>query len=360
MNRIATYFRSIYRNRRQHIDKPRYLTFLVTYRCNARCIMCDCWKKPKGKELDPYEIENIFQQLPKMDMVRISGGEPFLRTDLPEIVRIIKRSLKPLFLHITTNGLSTERIVRLCLERETDLPLHLLFSIDGLKDKHNTIRGIPNAWEKVMATLDKLSPWQKKKNFKIAVNQTIVDAEGVEHHRPLKNHLKPYGIPVHAVMAYDSSAIYNLKKNVRLTPLKKGDFNPYGNFSDCQLKILLEEVKRELKNQPFLQRWAKHYYWNGVYNRLLNGIGNPNPPCVALTSHLRILPDGQVPTCQFNSITVGDLNRKSFDSIWNGEKIKKQRQWVHSCPGCWAECEVLPNAVYSGDLFLNWKPLKIS
>jgi hypothetical protein len=33
-----------------------------------------------------------------------------------------------------------------------------------------------------------------------------------------------------------------------------------------------------------------------------------------------------------------------------GAVADRQRAWVRKCPGCWAECEVVPNALYSGDL----------
>lgn len=83
---------------------------------------------------------------------------------------------------------------------------------------------------------------------------------------------------------------------------------------------------------------------------MLESGARPNPPGVALSSHLRLSPDGTIPTCQFNSTRVGSLRQLSFAGIWDGEVRRRQRDWVRSCPGCWAECEVLPNAVYSGDL----------
>jgi hypothetical protein len=41
---------------------------------------------------------------------------------------------------------------------------------------------------------------------------------------------------------------------------------------------------------------------------------------------------------------------QSFNEIWKGVKAKSARDWVRRCPGCWAECEVLPSAVYTADL----------
>jgi Fe-coproporphyrin III synthase len=72
-----------------------------------------------------------------------------------------------------------------------------------------------------------------------------------------------------------------------------------------------------------------------------------------LNSHLRIFPNGDVPTCQFNSRIVGNLREQPFVQLWQSAAAAEQRRWVRRCPGCWAECEVLPNAVYSLDLLRN-------
>jgi MoaA/NifB/PqqE/SkfB family radical SAM enzyme len=76
----------------------------------------------------------------------------------------------------------------------------------------------------------------------------------------------------------------------------------------------------------------------------------PNPPCVALNAHLRLFPNGDVPTCQFNTKKAGNLRQQSFEELWFGAKTEVQRDWVRKCPGCWAECEVLPSAIYTGEL----------
>ncbi len=357
MRRLVSFFRTLHRNSKNKPVLPRYLTWLVTYRCNSRCIMCDCWKRSPQDELSLDEIRRILSFFPRMDFVRITGGEPFLRKDLPEIVSMIYQHLKPLFLHITTNGLLEERIVRFCRDNGPDNPLYLLISLDGMKEKHDHIRGIPGAWDKAVSTLKALLPLRRKSKLKLAVNQTIVDTEGVAEHRYLKRFLASYDIPVHAVMAYEASATYHELDDVNVAPVTAGEFTTFGDFSCDQIGSLLKEIEGDLKRAPFLNKAAKKYYWSGVRNRMLAKRGLPNPPCVALSSHLRILPDGRIPTCQFNSRIAGDLRRDSLKNIWVAPQAEKQRQWVKACAGCWAECEVLPNAVYSGDLL---KKLKIA
>ena len=60
-------------------------TVIVTYRCNARCSMCNRYKAPSKQE-EEISLETI-KKLPKMYFTNITGGEPFIRTDLKEVVR---------------------------------------------------------------------------------------------------------------------------------------------------------------------------------------------------------------------------------------------------------------------------------
>ena len=87
-------------------------TVIVTYRCNARCTMCSRYKAPSRPE-DEISVETI-KKLPAMYFTNITGGEPFIRTDLKEIVReLYKKSDR---IVISTNGFFTDRIVDLCRE----------------------------------------------------------------------------------------------------------------------------------------------------------------------------------------------------------------------------------------------------
>ncbi len=350
LNRTLSFFRSVYRNRNHLIDAPRFLTYTVTFGCNARCIMCDSWKMPAKGDLTLDEIDRIFGQLPVMDAIRLTGGEPFVRRDLAEIGQIAQQRLKPLVLHITTNGFLTDRVVAYCEQRDRSVPLQMLVSIDGVGEKHNHVRGSSQAWNMVMETIRSLAPRQKQLRLRLGVNQTIVDADGIDHYRQLREVLRPFGVHNNVVMAYDMSATYNTESNVDVAPTEIGQFSTFGEFTDENLRELLNEVEEDVKSLPFGERLAKRYYLRGIRNRLIEKRGTPNPKCVALKAHLRIFPNGDVPTCQFNSRVVGNLRTQSFQEVWNSITATEQRSWVKKCPGCWAECEVLPSAIYTLDL----------
>lgn len=300
--------------------------------------------------MDLSQIESIFQQLPRMDAIRLTGGEPFVRKDLREIHDVAVKSTKPLVMHITSNGFLTDRIEDFCHTRDRSVPLQLLISVDGMGEKHNKIRGTEKAWSHVVKTIERLEPLRKKLRIKLMVNQTIVDAEGASQYRELRKFLKAHNVQNNVVLAYDQSATYNTERNVEVAPSEIGSFATFGEFSEDQLRKLFDEIEEDLVELPIMERWAKRYYLRGIRNRMLSESGSPNPKCVALSSHLRLFPNGDVPTCQFNSQVVGNLVETPFEELWNSVRKAEQRAWVKKCAGCWAECEVLPSAIYSLDL----------
>jgi Fe-coproporphyrin III synthase len=279
--------------------------------------MCDSWKLPTSDDLTIDDIERIFLQMPRLDVVRLTGGEPFLRPDFPTIVELAQELLQPLAMHITTNGFLTSRIVRMVEERDSRTPLILLISIDGVGDKHNQVRGSTIAWKRVTETLTELAPLQAGRNVRLAVNQTLVDADAAEEYRRLRDFLRPLGIPHQVVFAYETSATYNTTRELNLAPASLGDFPFRAGLKADDLQSLMDELHRDVRRLPWVERLAKRYYLRGIFQRLLHGQADPCPPCVALQAHLRLFPNGDVPTCQFNGQVVGNLKRQSFLEVWN-------------------------------------------
>lgn len=349
--RTAEVAASVARTRLGRVDQPRLLTYIVTFRCNARCVMCDSWRKEDEGDLTLPQIEEIYRQLPRLHAVRLTGGEPFVRKDFEEIAALTQRVVRPALLHITSNGFLTERIVSYCERRDRGVPLQLLISIDGVGEKHNEIRGRRDAWERSIATVRAIAHRQRELGLRLAVNQTVVDAESARQYAELRDLLRPLGVRNQVVVAYQASATYSLRRETDEAPRAPGAFVPFGDdLGAGELDRLFDELERDLDDYPLPERLAKRYYLDGIRGRLRQNRAWPNPPCVALGAHLRLFPNGDVPTCQFNTRRVGNLAQQPFAQLWHSDEIARQRRWVKACPGCWAECEVLPNALYSGDL----------
>ena len=178
---------------------PMTLTYSVTAACQSRCKTCqigemfcqDPTRKDKDLRLD--EIEKIFKSMRPVYFFNISGGEPFLRDDLPEIVQLACRYLRPKVVHSPTNAIlsdkivrNTERIIQIVREYDSSVPVTIKPSIDGVGDKHDEIRGVKGNFGKLLQTIEGLKSLEKKyDNFHLELgtvvsNYNINDLDEIE------------------------------------------------------------------------------------------------------------------------------------------------------------------------------------
>jgi len=157
-----------------------FLIFFVTGRCNARCQHCFYWKNigPKHRGLSLAQIERIARSSPPFRTLLLSGGEPTLREDLPQLVHLFHRYSCIRTVDIPTNGLMPDRIARLAedvLAVNTTLQ-HISFnlSIDGFPETHDRIRGVEGSFEQAMKTAELLQGLKASfSNLRVVVNSVI-------------------------------------------------------------------------------------------------------------------------------------------------------------------------------------------
>ncbi|MBF0623186.1 MAG: radical SAM protein [Magnetococcales bacterium] len=93
---------------------PFFLVFHITARCNARCAFCFNWEHVQQArerpELTLEEIARLTARLGPLYQLTLSGGEPFLRRDLPDIIRLFATDCGLQTLTIPTNGMLPARI----------------------------------------------------------------------------------------------------------------------------------------------------------------------------------------------------------------------------------------------------------
>lgn len=90
-------------------DAPVYVQFYVTARCNLTCQQCNIiYANSDLRECTLVEIERIAENFAAMGVaiVLLTGGEPFTRMDLPEIIRAFES--RGVHVRMQTNGLATE------------------------------------------------------------------------------------------------------------------------------------------------------------------------------------------------------------------------------------------------------------
>jgi MoaA/NifB/PqqE/SkfB family radical SAM enzyme len=339
--------KSVVNNKLGRIEMPSMVTFVVTWRCNLRCFMCDVWKKTDHDDMTPDEAQAIFRQMPKLDSLRLTGGEPFLRRDFQELVERILEVCGPTVLHVTTAGVMYERIVEF-VKAVGSPQLHIKMSIDAVGDRHDEIRGYRGLYNKSLRTLRTLAELRPKYGFYLGVNQTLTD-KNWDQIVPLREAMAELGVSIHYAIATDHYTLYrmntvkeNEKPNMRSVSMS--DFTPE------QLQYIFDQLDRRdgIKDIP---EWVvQRYYLHGLKNRLLRNVESPKPECIELHNHMRLMPNGDVMTCVYYPNVVGNLRNQTLEEVWFGEAIQPQRKIVKGCPGCWAGCEVKPNAIYSGDI----------
>lgn len=292
-------------------------TVIVTYRCNARCNMCSRYKRPSSPD-EEISLETI-KKLPQMYFTNITGGEPFIRTDLKDIVReLYKKSDR---IVISTNGFFTDRIIDLC----TEFPnVGIRISIEGLEETNNKIRGLQDGFNRGYTTLKKLVEMHHPD---VGFGMTVQDANA--------NDLVPlYKLSNELGMEFATASLHNSFYFVESNNIIKDRPMVAKNFED-----LINELLKS--NSP--KKWFRAYFNHGLINyiygqkRLL--------PCDMAFDTFFIDPYGDVMPCNGTKEkeVMGNLNEQSWDELWNSEQAERVRKKVRACNrNCWMIGSVSP------------------
>ncbi len=166
MSRFADYARFAPRIFRKKGLLPHYLILFITDVCNAHCGHCLLgWVKPSTNELTVDEYEKISKSMGDLLFLLPTGGEPFLREDIAEIVRIFCRNNNVKNVGIPTNGSLTTTVieqVRIMLKQNPGVDFAIDVSIDAIGQEHDKLRSIPGLFEKCIWTFRELQKLQKE------------------------------------------------------------------------------------------------------------------------------------------------------------------------------------------------------
>ncbi len=292
-------------------------TVIVTYRCNARCNMCSRYKRPSSPD-EEISLDTI-RKLPPMYFTNITGGEPFIRTDLKEIVReLYKKSDR---IVISTNGFFTDRIIDLCKEFPN---VGIRISIEGLEETNNAIRGLDDGFNRGYTTLKKLVEMHHPD---VGFGMTVQDANA-------KDLVPLYKLSDELNMEFATASLHNSFYFVESNNIIKDRPMVAKNFEN-----LINELLKS--NSP--KKWFRAYFNHGLINyiygqkRLL--------PCDMAFDTFFIDPYGDVMPCNGTKEkeVMGNLNEQSWDELWNSEQAENVRKKVRSCNrNCWMIGSVSP------------------
>ena len=123
------------------MKKLDLVILFVTSICNARCRTCFYWLSLNRRgDMSYEELRRLSSTMPQFEDLWLSGGEPFLRKDLAEIITLFYNNNRVRGVRIPTNGLPIEQTiaaVKAVLERCPNLQLEVDVSIDGFDKTHD-------------------------------------------------------------------------------------------------------------------------------------------------------------------------------------------------------------------------------
>ncbi len=304
----------------------------VTYQCNSRCTMCNIWQidysdgKLRSQELSLDDIERIFadQELFRnVTDIGITGGEPMLHPQLADIARFYLSRFPNASVSINTNALQPEKSVKTLktiLEGEPrPQRFRISFSLDGIGEVHDAIRGIPGNFNKVQKNLKLVR--EAFSDIELGFTMTVLpnNYDQIQHVWELASN---EGIGFSFSFPQTSGSFYhNEERHFRFDP------------------AMLEEVGRQV---AYIQKHSpsyRNFYYDGMVGYQLNP--HEVVRCYAGRNAFFLDPTGNVYSCILLDKPFGNVKERSFREVWEGAEAEAVRRWIWethcNCWGCESE-----------------------
>ncbi len=308
---------------------PFSLVISVCYRCNSRCRTCNVWRK-EADELTLDEWERVFTKMGRTPFyLTFTGGEPFLRQDLPELVAIAYERCRPSVITIPTNGLLYQRIpaeVERILRAAPKAQVGVNLSLDGLGPQHDDIRGVRGNYERALKTYEALRALDYP-NLTVGIH-TVVSRFNAADMPAIYEGL--------IALEPDSYIVEIAEERVELDTVG-ADITPSPQEYERVAEFLIERIKRrEFKGLAHITQAFRVSYYNLV-KRILHE-GRQIIPCYAGWASGHIAPDGDVWACCIRAEPIGNLRQTNYDlrPIWFGKRAEEVRRSIKAgqchCP----------------------------
>ncbi len=315
---------------------PLSLSYTVTPACQSRCKTCNIGqiylKNPEivKHNLTLKEIEKTFSSLGPVYVFNVSGGEPFMRRDLAEIIRLACIHLKPGLIHIPTNALASsviEKTTRKILSYmdeylPSSVQISIKPSIDGIGHVHDDIRGVKGNFKALEKTLDILLKMRQSHQRLHVDLGTVISRYNIDYLDEIENWALKRGIEsyLHEI-AQERAEFHNLGDSIA-TPVD-----------------VCESLIRRFKNKIIASSKGKASFTHTteavrmVYYDLAIRILKEHRqviPCFAGISNIHLNYNGQVwPCCvlgdrqALGNIRDWDYDMKSLLCSGQSKKVRK-------------------------------------
>lgn len=341
---------------------PVSIVHFITNRCNGRCKHCfidfDDKNIFKG-ELTLDEIRKFIRKLrTSLKNVNLTGGEPFLRRDLYEIVQEYFNSTNINSVYITSNGFFVDKMLKLAndfIKNKKYNRKKIIFSIsiDNIPDKHDKNRRIKGLFNQAMDAYHKLKDLNNKR---IIVNVNLcVTPENCE----------------------DIESIFRfLREQKSVKSITSIIVRGKGLDPETRKKVYTGYVKLNKLIDSGLENKNMEGYGDTFFGKILNAknvilhsevaktflTNEYITPCYAGGLFGVVYANGDVYPCEMLSLKIGNLRDYEYDlnKILHSHTAKITRKYIrdrkcHCTYECAWSINILMNPKYAHKILRNIK-----
>ncbi len=311
---------------------PREWMFPVTYRCDARCVMCNIWQSSKAGELSIAQWKHILDDrlFAGIESINLTGGEPTLRRDLPQLVQLLIDKLPALRrLTLTTNALNSSHVINHCeqlgeLCAGRGISYFVGVSLDAIGPLHDEMRGIPDAFEKVECTLERLQRLREQGRLRVGINCTLT-SHNLHDAKNVRQWCAERDLEVNFIIASFAESYYaNIEaaKDLEIT---------------AQQRRALIAFLTELAAQKSLGNLAAYFYADAA--RMIERGTARTTPCVFQKDAFILDARGDLQYCMY-SRKLGNVRKESAAALYYAPQNLAHRQEIiaSKCQNCTITC----------------------
>jgi radical SAM protein with 4Fe4S-binding SPASM domain len=310
--------------------KPLYVKIKVFYGCNLKCEMCNHWRERREPPVPAGRFKQVLGELAELgtQKIHISGGEPMLRPQIPELVA--HAAALGMRVTMTTNGTLIDKAKAKQLVEAGLRGVNI--SIDSpIRKMHDKIRGVDGAFKATTRAVGLFRRYKHKGKLTIRINTVVsrTNYTSLETLPDLAHALGADGINLIPVDDHCGEILSLRKKDIAL-------FNNEIGPRIAERALALGLIVSDEEAFPFGQSESEvrlgragHYAF-GFYDK---------HPCYAPWTHSLIDFNGNVYVCCMTRERIpplGNLRDQSFRQIWEGAAYRNMRLKMH--PPALAAC----------------------
>ena len=336
-----------------YIDR---LILFVTTQCNSKCVMCFNGHSnitDATNELTLEEYRMIAKKIKtKLKSIMLSGGEPSLRKDLPEICQTFYNQCSVKKIELPLNGQDKEKsiwMIEKILRSCPTVQLNVRLSIDGIGEIHDMQRGVNDSFDKVIHTHEAIFDLSKQyANMKRGITTTVTKMN-VNQLEKLVNHIHnlPSQPDYHDIMACRIQAEQRTNRELLIDPdeyekvLKIA--NRYAFFYNRKRYggLIMGTV-------GYLRHNILNYIYLNAYK------GRRIIKCKAPEFIRVIEADGRVRSCELKK-TVGNI--RDYDYDLNKMNALLNLSSISADCACTHPCFIAPSSIYPENFLRSCKSI---